>query len=433
MPSIQIADFKYGVDRRRERAAGVPGTLWSGVNCHITRGGDIERAKKFVPVYEDLEDTYGLEQVGGQLFVFGSADLAASVPNGVQYQRLQAPSTPAMEHIHWSTVFDGKTYVIADYLDGSVYHFYDGARVSDLDSVVDAAASYVTLASYLAQKLNSSAAVDAVAFGNAILVTARTPGTAFTLTSATVDGGGNNDQTAAVTAVQANVSAVAEVRATGTVTITGGTRDPGVNYVGQITVDGVELMDVAVNWVTSHSATATAVAAEINNRTSTHGFSASAAGAVITIQAEPGTGAAPNGDAVAVTVAGDATAIKTDMAGGVTAVAAVAQVSKVTFGGTFQAADRFTLTLNGTAYVATGRASATPTSAFVYKGRIYATGGSFYRYCKLNDPTDWTDADPATGAGFINVYRAVNGFTHGSLGGPAKKRDADSNGDPGGD
>lgn len=38
------------------------------------------------------------------------------------------------------------------------------------------------------------------------------------------------------------------------------------------------------------------------------------------------------------------------------------------------------------------------------------------------------------GAGFINVYRTVSGFTHGSLGGPAtKRRDADSNGGPGGD
>lgn len=33
------------------------------------------------------------------------------------------------------------------------------------------------------------------------------------------------------------------------------------------------------------------------------------------------------------------------------------------------------------------------------------------------------------GAGFINVYRAVSGFTHGSLGDPSRKR----NGGPGGD
>ena len=37
------------------------------------------------------------------------------------------------------------------------------------------------------------------------------------------------------------------------------------------------------------------------------------------------------------------------------------------------------------------------------------------------------------GAGFINVYRAVSGFTHGSLDPAKKRRDADSNGGPGGD
>ena len=92
MPSIQITDFKFGIDRRRPRVVGTPGTLWIGKNCHVTRGGDIEGVKDFVSRYTLPAGTFGLDQISGQLFVFGSADLAASIPNGVQYQRLAPPS-----------------------------------------------------------------------------------------------------------------------------------------------------------------------------------------------------------------------------------------------------------------------------------------------------------------------------------------------------
>ncbi len=397
MPSIQLADFRRGIDRRRERVVGEPGTLWVAKNCHITRGGDLESVKKWDPVYDLPDNTFGINQVSGQIFVFGSGDLAASMPNGVQYQRLQN-SSAAMTRILSSTVFNSSLYVIADYDDGNILHFYNGSAVTEWDSLADAAASYTTLAEYLARKINADEAVDAISYGASILVTAVEPGTAFTISGAVVGSG-----TITVSSVQANVAEVAEVRASGTVTITGGTASAGVNQVQNVTVDSVELMVAPVNWVSSDSATANAVVVEINNNTSTHGFTASAVGAVITIQAEPGTGATPNGDVVAVDVAGDVTASTANMSGGVTYVAPVAQVSKVVFGGTFTATEKFTVTLNSVAYVATGRASAYGTSAFVYKGRVYSTARSALRYCKLNDPTDWTDSTSGTGAGFINV------------------------------
>ena len=56
--------------------AGVPGTLWLGRNVVISRGGDIERMKKFVPKYELPAGTFGMTEILGQLYVFGSADLA---------------------------------------------------------------------------------------------------------------------------------------------------------------------------------------------------------------------------------------------------------------------------------------------------------------------------------------------------------------------
>ena len=95
MAYLLVEDFKFGMDRRRKRVAGTPGTLWIGKNVHVTRGGDIERRKKFVPEYH-VAGTFGCATLRSQLYVFGSADLAASMPIGVQYHRLVAPSSPVM-------------------------------------------------------------------------------------------------------------------------------------------------------------------------------------------------------------------------------------------------------------------------------------------------------------------------------------------------
>ena len=62
MAYVLIDSFRFGVDRRRPRYAAVPGTLFAGKNVHISRGGDIERAKKFVAQYQLPAGTFGLGQ-----------------------------------------------------------------------------------------------------------------------------------------------------------------------------------------------------------------------------------------------------------------------------------------------------------------------------------------------------------------------------------
>lgn len=408
MAYLSIQDFKFGLDRRRKRVAGVPGTLWLGVNVHISRGGDIERAKKFVPTYTLPAGTFGLATIRSQLFTFGSADLAASMPVGVQYQRLQAPSTPAMTKVIWSNAFDGKLYVIAEYADGNIHHFYDGTRVDELDALSDANSSYSTLADYLARKVNADPAVSATSVGSTIVITSTTPGTAFTIGTTPTDVGGTNDQTAAVTQVQANVVEVDEVRATATLTVTAGSAGTG-NTITSVMAGAVELLNETVDWSTSNESTAARLVAEINTHAGTSNFTASADGAVITVQAAPGTGATLNGTILTATVGGTVSANTTNFAGGVTYVAPVAQIESVALGGTYEATDRFTITINGTGYVATGRASGHGTSAFVHKKREWLTANSLFRYCKLNDPTDWTDATASTGAGFINMSNDSEG------------------------
>lgn len=412
MAYTAISDFKYGLDRRRPQTSGVPGTLWTLRNAVITRGGDIERMKKFVSTYSLPAGTLGGFSVRGQVFVFGHATTPSGMPTGVRYQQLAAPSTPALIEVLDAKGFGGNVYAIAAYDDGNIYHFYKGSRVTAWDGLADAAASFDTVAARLARLIDGQSAYKAIAFGNVVEITAAVAGTDFTLATSTTDNGSGSTPTAVAATVQANVVAVAEVRASATVTITGGTADAGTNTISSLTVDGTQLLDSAVDWSGSNSDTANALAVAINNFSATSSYTASAVGAVVTIQAAVGAGAAPNGDAVVVTTAGDVTASKTDMAGGVAAVAAVAKVATVTIGGgTIDPVDLWQVTLDSVDYRTTGRASATGTMAFVHRSRVYSLANSLIRFCKINDPTDWTDTNASSGAGFINVSNEVEGAT----------------------
>ena len=411
MAYLAIADFKFGMDRRRPRIAGVSGTLYTLRNAHITRGGDIERNKKFVLKYTLPGGTHGLARLRSQLYVFGSADLAALMPLGVLYQRLIAPGSPTLTRVLEVRAFSGKLYVVAQFNDGNLHHFYDGVRVADWEAIgagavgppiVTANSNVTTLAEYMALQINNSPLVKAQSSANTVMIESRVPGVAFTISTGTTNGaGGVADQTLVNAVVQPNVVAVAEIRASATVEIVTGTFIPEDNYIGQITVNAVPLLAVPLHWRTSNNATATALAVAIGNQTSVHGYTAFATGDTVTIQAAVGLGATANGRVVVVTVAGDVTVNKTNFAGGVTKVNAVTQVNKLTFGGTYEANDIYTVTISGVVYVATGKASGTGISAFTYKQRMWSVAGTLFMGSKLNDPSDWHDTAAATG--FVQI------------------------------
>lgn len=405
MPYLFVSDFKFGMDRRRPQAAGVPGTLWIGKNCFVGRGGDIVRAKKFDPTYELPEGTFGMAAIKDQLYVFGSGSTPSGMPPLVQYQRLQNGAAN-MIRLHDVQPFDNALYAIAEFDDGNIYHYFDGSRVSDWDTVADGYASYETVAEALALKVSANAAVYAQAIGAQVVITAKEPGTAFTCVGAATDvDSSSSNPSATATQVTANVAEVEEVRATGSVEITGGSADPGVNYISSITVDGVELLAESVDWVSSDDATANALAVAINNNSAVSGYTATAAGAVVTIKAAVGTGSTPNGYVVATTAHGDVTTTDTDLSGGVDYVAPVAQVYRVTIAGdSFDPTDLWKITLNGTLYQITGRGSATGTAIFIKRKRVWSPAGGWFNGCVLEDPTDWTTTtDPSADSVALNL------------------------------
>lgn len=410
MTYTAISDFKYGLDRRRPQSSGVPGTLWLLKNGVITRGGDIERTKKFVATYElPAGATVGFASVRGLRYVFGHDVEPEDMPAGVRYTQLEPPDPSPMTELLDARGIAGKVYAIAAYEDGNIYHFYDGVRVGDWDTIADDAFDYTTVAARLAALIDAGSACKAEAFGATVEITANVAGQAFTISAAGQDVDGSaSDPTAEVTIVQPNVAAVDEVNATATITVTGGGADSGVSSVS---VDGTPLLGgEIVDWVGSNADTANALAVEINNNTTTHGYTASADGAVVTISAPAGDGVGANGRVVAVTDFGTFSSTVANFAGGVSAVDPIAQVATVAISaGTEDSSDAWLIVVDGVTYKTTGLASATGTTAFVNKSRVYSTAGSLIRYSKINDPSDWTDSSESSGAGFINVSSEVDG------------------------
>lgn len=107
----------------------------------------------------------------------------------------------------------------------------------------------------------------------------------------------------------------AEVRASGTVTLTGGAG----GSVDAVTVNGVDVLGASVPFNGTLAQTATDVAAQINRHKSAPNYQASAAGAVVTIKALPGAGASANTFVVAGTLT-TITASYANLSGGVSPV-----------------------------------------------------------------------------------------------------------------
>ena len=274
MAYIVIEDFKAGLDRRKMLVTSVPGTLYELENAHITRGGEIEKRKAFAEKYQlPAGATVGMAVAKQQLYVFGHQATPAGMPSGVVYQRLEHPDGEAMVRLLSHDVFDGRIYAAAEYADGSIFHFFNGTRVTDW---FDGKAR----ASFQVQNSTEQTAIAATG-------------------SIDVLGGAG------------------AVAATGSFTVTGGTSSAGVNQVLTVTVNGVDILGAAVDHTGDNSTTATALASQINSFASSPDYTASAVGAVVTITAATA-GAGPNGFVVSGTVAGDATlGSYVNMSGGV--------------------------------------------------------------------------------------------------------------------
>lgn len=138
--------------------------------------------------------------------------------------------------------------------------------------------------------------------------------------------------------------------------------------VTSVKVNGVEILNVTVNWTTSNTATAAAVAAQINAYGSTPEYTATNVGATVVVLAAASDGATPNGFVIEVTTSGGlVVSTPTGLANGVAV-------------------------------------TDTPTPGdFVktHKTKMYALSGSVTLFSSIDGPAFWnTEYD---GAGFVDL------------------------------
>lgn len=531
MVYLAVGDFKYGMDRRRPQPVGIPGTLWVLKNAVLSRGGDIERCKKWVkthdlPVNEDepFNATRGLAVRNNQLTTFVWPPYEADFPYDVAVKALENPNGSGEEDQLIDAIarpFDNKLFAIAAFADGNIFNYYDSARVADWETdVAPNLISKNSVAQRIANVLSVDPTVEVLAQEDRVVIKAAEAGTPFSLSWAAAGGStpevratgkvrfsGTGSATRAIntftvnaaplisgtvtrtghpgelatavtnainaltgthgytatrvvispalvydvvitaavgtgatpngyvvaatgssiilaptnmaggvdavstgaisqTAVRANVVAVPETRATGEIDITAG--GPG-GVITSVTINGLELLNGPVNWLSNISATANALVVAINDAGSSD-YLASAVGGTITLLAALGTGATVNGHVVATSQTG-VTIGTSNVAGGVTEIEAVKQIEYLTVVSVGPAGPwtTFDITLNSAHYFVNVLSAGMGNSIFTQKNRVFVTAGSTVQYCKLNDPTDWDDADASSGAGFINVSSTAEG------------------------
>ncbi len=412
MPYVLIEDFRSGLDTRRMPVLSVPGSLSQLVNAHINRGGEIEKRLAFVEQMTFPTDTFGLAAVGGTLYTFGSVASVTfpdNAPATLLYQRLQHPSGLAMTKLIHATAFAGKPYAIAQYTDGSIYHFYDGTRHAEF--VEARARTWFMVTGGSAGGVSATASLTVTGgintSGDRLLYLRA--GT-VTILNAPIQHNGNNASTASAIAAAINsfvgdpdFTAVA-VGATVTITavtpgaaingallnsaVTGGFTIGSVtnfaggvdNSISSLKVDGVRIIDEPILHTGDDEETASLVANAINEYQSAPEYRATANGSIVNIFIQEA-GTVHNTKVLTIGVTGDVTTTPSPTAN---------------FSG---GANLVTTPAGSETYLPSDYAKPA-------KSKMYSTAGSLLHFSEIEDPLD---VNNVANAGFINLSSNAEG------------------------
>ncbi len=330
MPQAIIENFKAGLDTRRSELTSALGVLATLQDCFINPGAEIEKRKAFIgtsitpTIASGVSATYGIEALKESQVVFGgeaNLDVANWPPTGFTYQRLYRPATDASEAVNatgviFSTVFNNKTFVIAEMSDGVVNCFYDGELIKDINFYgrilpdMDEGTNdlrrqklvqmmklvFENIDGYTAELNDGNPAV-----ADGIIITGQ-EGKLFDVEA--LGTGVWESEDFDVDFVSSPVAGIPGARAIGSFTIDDiRTGQPTVHYISQITVGVTNLLTGNVGCDTSPEFSAAAVAAAINTNSGTSGYTATNSGATVFIKAVA-TGVTANGKLIAIATSG---------------------------------------------------------------------------------------------------------------------------------
>jgi len=274
-----------------------PGSLRVCQNGHITRGGEISKRRALVP-WKSAADTKGLAALVDDVYVFGSTVRPAALDPAIFYQRLQAPSGSPLARVTSYDIFDGKLYVAAEFVDGTVAHFYDGVLVADwFDG--RARASFNVVGGVATEGTNATASFDITAASAGSALTAVRVGSAGVDNDNLVSGpvAFSVDAAGTAAAVAANINAnTVGATAAGSIAISAAAAGGVVTAIRVGTSVSPNLLTAPVPFNTSAAVTAANVAANITANAASP-YTAAAAAGVITLTAKANT-AADNGKTI---------------------------------------------------------------------------------------------------------------------------------------
>jgi hypothetical protein len=178
-----------------------------------------------------------------------TVNVAGNATAGAPFN-LSGGSAANMNGILYCNNFSGQVYAIASFSDGSIYHYFNGSRVTDWDAISLQVSDINGVAASLAAKISISTGFNATASGNIITITASQVNTPFTIAASTVNGGVKSDQYVSVSIPPVQI-ATATLPQISTATLLG-TFETGDVYT--ITLNGT-------NFVTSGSSAGTGTTA----------------------------------------------------------------------------------------------------------------------------------------------------------------------------
>jgi hypothetical protein len=121
-----INSLQRGIDRTRTKGWARPDTMFDAINCWVTVGRSARPRPGSAGDARLPAGTIGLTTFHGKLVVFAdhAVDLSAFPKYELEILTFPGTAGPTLAAIHFAQPFLGFLYVIAEWSDGSVYHYW---------------------------------------------------------------------------------------------------------------------------------------------------------------------------------------------------------------------------------------------------------------------------------------------------------------------
>ncbi|MGI9303740.1 MAG: hypothetical protein ACR2RB_13720 [Gammaproteobacteria bacterium] len=148
MPIITFDRFEIGIDLRKGRAVADSNRLRAATNAYVTTGWAIQKRPGFPLLFALPVGTQGLFGWNNQVHVFTAGPVFTPDADEIAVHSIPHPlSTVALSEIHYVGVFNGFLYVVAEYVNGDIYHHYlDGSLPTHIEDADNPRSRAVTIA-----------------------------------------------------------------------------------------------------------------------------------------------------------------------------------------------------------------------------------------------------------------------------------------------